>query len=287
MGIFLPDSPVTAKGLNHRQKRIAVERLRENRTDVENKVSTQYVSPINKRWYLLNFPVYGLSNATRWSSKLSKDMKIYLFFFLGCVCNIPNGGISKFGTLIIKGFGFSTLVTTLMQVHYGFIIAVSILLCVYLNDCFSRSGRQRRCWMILVFFCPNTAGAFGLGLLADSNQSGRLFIYHLTGPYNAAFVSSSPSRLQTRLNIPRKWVTNAALILGCCTGNIAGHFFYLTTQAPHYLLGIWSMIVSHIVEACMILLLRFLLSREKERRDRIQGVIEWGIGWTSSRCNCI
>jgi hypothetical protein len=30
--------------------------------------------------------------------------------------NIPNGGISNFGTLIIKGFGFSTLVTTLMQV---------------------------------------------------------------------------------------------------------------------------------------------------------------------------
>lgn len=31
--------------------------------------------------------------------------------------NIPNGGISNFGTIIIKGFGFSTLVTTLMQVR--------------------------------------------------------------------------------------------------------------------------------------------------------------------------
>jgi hypothetical protein len=33
--------------------------------------------------------------------------------------NIPNGGISNFGTIIIQGFGFSTLVTTLMQVRDG------------------------------------------------------------------------------------------------------------------------------------------------------------------------
>jgi hypothetical protein len=45
--------------------------------------------------------------------------KTYLFFLLGVVGNIPNGGISNFGTIIIKGFGFSTLVTTLMQVPYG------------------------------------------------------------------------------------------------------------------------------------------------------------------------
>lgn len=36
--IFLPDSPVTAKGLSLRERRIAVERLRENQTGVENKV---------------------------------------------------------------------------------------------------------------------------------------------------------------------------------------------------------------------------------------------------------
>ena len=37
MMIFLPDSPVTAKGLNEREKRIAVERLRDNQTGKENK----------------------------------------------------------------------------------------------------------------------------------------------------------------------------------------------------------------------------------------------------------
>jgi hypothetical protein len=37
MMIFLPDSPVTAKGLNEREKRVAVERLRDNQTGIENK----------------------------------------------------------------------------------------------------------------------------------------------------------------------------------------------------------------------------------------------------------
>lgn len=31
------------------------------------------------------------------------DIKLYLFFLLGLVGNVPNGGISNFGTLIIKG----------------------------------------------------------------------------------------------------------------------------------------------------------------------------------------
>ncbi|KAL8629483.1 hypothetical protein Q9189_004825 [Teloschistes chrysophthalmus] len=158
MFIMLPDSPVTAKLLTHRQRRLAIERLRENQTGVENK----------------HLKAYQVREAFM-------DYKLYLFFVLGVVGNIPNGGISNFGTIIIKGFGFSTLVTTLMQV-----------------------------------------------------------------------------------------VTNAVLFLGYCTGNIAGPFFYKTSQSPTYSLGIWSMIVSHLMEVVVILLLSFLLSNENKRRDRIQ-----------------
>ncbi|KAI4165222.1 MAG: hypothetical protein LQ342_001090 [Letrouitia transgressa] len=92
MFIMLPNSPVSAKLLTQRQRRMAVERLRENQTGVENK----------------HLKVYQIREAF-------KDYKIYFFFLLGVVGNVPNGGISNFGTLIIKGFGFSTLVTTVMQ----------------------------------------------------------------------------------------------------------------------------------------------------------------------------
>ena len=55
-------------------------------------------------------------------------------------------------------------------------------------------------------------------------------------------------------------------------GNIAGPFFYKTNQSPRYELGIWSMIVSHLLEVCVILILRDLLARENKRRDNVQGI---------------
>lgn len=83
--IFLPDSPVTARYLSTREKWVAIERLRDNQTGVENK---------HLKW------------AQVWEALL--DWKVWTFFLLGLSANIPNGGISNFGTLIIQGFGFST-----------------------------------------------------------------------------------------------------------------------------------------------------------------------------------
>lgn len=66
MFIFLPDSPVNAPGLSQRERRIAVERLRENQTGIENK----HLKP---RQVLEAF----------------MDYKLYFFFVLGCVCTLP------------------------------------------------------------------------------------------------------------------------------------------------------------------------------------------------------
>ena len=85
MIIFLPSSPVTAPQLSDREKRLAVERLRDNQTGIENK----------------NMKPRQILEAVL-------DWKVWVFFLLGFSGNIPNGGISNFGTLIIKGFGFST-----------------------------------------------------------------------------------------------------------------------------------------------------------------------------------
>ena len=64
-------------------------------------------------------------------------------------------------------------------------------------------------------------------------------------------------------------------------GNIAGPFFYKAEQAPGYSLGIWSMIVSHLMEVCLILLFRFLLKRENNKRDKAQRLGKWAGGSTS------
>lgn len=249
MFIFLPDSPVTAPLLSLHHRRAAIERLRSNQTGVENK----------------HFKAYQLKEAFT-------DYKLYLLFLGGVVANVPNGGISNFGTLIIQGFGFSTLVTTLMQVPYGAIICLSILFIVFLND---RLGSNWRCIMIICSLMPNLAGAFGLRFVPTDQHIARLICYYLTGPYNAGFVLMLSLSTANIAGHTKKVVTNAVLFLGYCTGNIAGPFFYKAEQAPTYPLGIWSMIVSHLIEICIVLTLRFLLKHENARRDRLQGVGKW------------
>jgi len=78
--VFMPDSPVTAKFLTDHEKRVIVLRLKDNQTGVENK----------------QLKPYQILEAF-------KDPKLYLFYVLGTVCNLPNGGISNFGTLIVQG----------------------------------------------------------------------------------------------------------------------------------------------------------------------------------------
>jgi len=79
MFIMLPDSPLTAKGMNMHEKRMTVERLRENQTGVENK----------------HFKAYQVWEAL-------KDYKLYLFYALGVVGNVPNGGISNFVGFLVE-----------------------------------------------------------------------------------------------------------------------------------------------------------------------------------------
>ncbi|KAL9092354.1 MAG: hypothetical protein Q9159_000862 [Coniocarpon cinnabarinum] len=243
----LPDSPVTARLLTARERRIAVERLRENQTGVENK---------HFKWYQVR--------------EAFLDYKLYLFFLIAVVGNTPNGGISNFGTIIIQGFGYSTLVTTLLQIPYGVFIALSILVCVYANDWVAKRGHNSRIYFLILFLIPNIAGSFGLRFVPLDQHVGRLICYYLTGPYNAAFVLVLSLQTANTAGHTKKVTTNAALFLGYCTGNIAGPFFFKTSQTPVYELGVWMMIVSHLLEIVAVVALRMLLARDNRKRDQAQ-----------------
>lgn len=155
-----------------------------------------------------------------------------------------------------------------MQIPYGAIIALLILLSVWLND---RLPPNNRCYVAVIFLLPNVVGAFGLCFLPNTNRVGRLICYYLTGSYNASFVLILSILTANIAGHTKKVVTNAMIFLGVCAGNIAGPFFYKGDQAPRYPLGVWSMIVSHFIEIALVLMLRMALALENQRRDRVQG----------------
>lgn len=67
---MIPDSPVTAPRFTPRERRLAVERIRLNQTGVENK---------HFKWYQVR--------------EMLTDVKTLLFFLIGVVGTIPNGGM--------------------------------------------------------------------------------------------------------------------------------------------------------------------------------------------------
>ncbi|KAL2880386.1 hypothetical protein SGCOL_004103 [Colletotrichum sp. CLE4] len=118
--LCLPNSPRTIWGFNHEEKLIMIARMRRNQTGIEQR-------RIN--WGQIK--------------EAYMDYKTWLFTLLGFVSNVPNGGISNFSTLVIKGLGFGTLETALLGIPQGALVVIWIglgaLANSYLTDSYQAS----------------------------------------------------------------------------------------------------------------------------------------------------
>lgn len=115
--VFLPDSPLTARFLNDNERHEAVERLKANQTGIKNTTI---------QWHQV------------WEAL--RDHRVWILFFFQIANNIPNGGLttvssfrslsapatfvhesnySQFGSIVMTGFGYSTLQTYLLQMPMG------------------------------------------------------------------------------------------------------------------------------------------------------------------------
>ncbi|GKT41918.1 putative transporter [Colletotrichum spaethianum] len=103
MLVFLPGSPLTTKFLSEKERAMVISRVKGNGTGVENKTF---------KWFQFR--------------EAMTDIKTWLLFLFAVSSNAPNGGLTTFQGLVIKGMGFSTLQTTLIQMPSG---GVQLILC--------------------------------------------------------------------------------------------------------------------------------------------------------------
>lgn len=133
---------------------MAVERLRDNHTGIKN---THF-----KKTQVFEALV---------------DPKTWFLFLFGLSTQVVNGSVSNFGSLIIKGFGYSTLDTTLLQIPYGFIILFSVLSSMYLQRWLPG---QQRCTVGIFYVLPALAGVIGIHVLPSSQKHSRLACYYVS-----------------------------------------------------------------------------------------------------------
>ncbi|KAK7021815.1 hypothetical protein VNI00_017259 [Paramarasmius palmivorus] len=200
------------------------------------------------------------------------DIKTYLFFLFGFTANVPNGGTSNFGTLIVKGFGFNTLETTLMQIPYGFVIVAFILAAIFLNHKLPKGYRT------YLMAATNAPTVVGFAMIAwCKGTPARLAGYWLTGASNATFVLGLSLVSGNVGGHTKKAIASAAVFLGVAAGNIVGPFLFFDREAPTYFTGVIACLVSRALEIVVILLLRAVFVIGNKRRDKAvaEGRVEY------------
>ena len=146
--VLLPNSSGKFRGFTHDETLLMIARMRRNQSTFEQtRVNWRHV-----REALL-------------------DYKTWLFFLLGFVSAVPNGGISNFSTLVIQGLGFDTLHTSLLAIPQGVTVVVWIVLGAVANHCMPPNSRMLVC---AAFMLPTIAGALGFLLAPNDAYVGRL-----------------------------------------------------------------------------------------------------------------
>ncbi|KAF4460834.1 hypothetical protein FALBO_12372 [Fusarium albosuccineum] len=193
------------------------------------------------------------------------DYKTWLFTLLGFVSNVPNGGISNFSTLVIKGLGFDTLHTALLGIPQGVLVVIWIGLGALANNYMPPNSRTL---VSAIFMLPTIGGALGFLLAPSDAYVGRLICFYLTGSYQASFVICLSLITSNTGGQSKKMIVSGMIWFGACVGNIVSPFFYRTEQAPSYHLGIGSLLVANCIELALFFVFRYSFKWENARKER-------------------
>ncbi|KAL4880161.1 major facilitator superfamily domain-containing protein [Aspergillus karnatakaensis] len=238
---LMPDSPSTAKFLTHRQRVIAVQRVSENMIGVKTKQ-------------------FKFKQAL----ELTYDIKVFCILAIGISCGVINGGVSNFASSLIKGYGFSGIYATLLQLPTGAIEAVVVPICGLV----STYVRDSRCIVLAVVCLIPFGGLLGIRFTDLTHRwtlVGCTWLQYIIG----APVIVSWNLLSTNVaGHTKRSIANGLWFTLYAGGNVAGSNIFFAREAPRYYSALTGLLVCY---AGMILLAGVAyagMKIENIRRDR-------------------
>jgi hypothetical protein len=254
----MPDSPMEAKFLKPDEKVIAIERLRANQMGVASRIW---------KWPHVRESVL--------------DLKTWLWFSLIFSVSIPSGGISTFGPLIVKAFGFGSFSTILFNIPFGAVQLIATLGGAWLATYLKRKGP------VLILLCIPPIIGISILLATEYTKAHRgrlLFGYYMTSFYPGITpLIYSWSGQNTGGDTKRK-VTTGILFLGASAGNIVGPHLYTTAEKPRYFRGLRSNLALFVVIIVLVVLgtlwLKALNVKHGKRRVELgksAEVVDWSM----------
>lgn len=194
------------------------------------------------------------------------DPKYYIVVAFIICQSICNSGLTNFNPLIIKGFGFSALKTTLMAspqaaVALGGGMLITAI-CMWIHNI--------RCLLWVLTCLPALAGAIMVNKIdPHENRHAALAGIYLMGFYNVpwtlmlALVSSNTS------GSTKKTFMYVSVAVWYAVGNIISPYFFKGSQAPKYPMGIHAMEASFSIMAFTGILYYLMLRIQNKQKQSL------------------
>lgn len=147
------------------------------------------------------------------------DVKIWLLALISLVNAIASGGLS-FGSIIIKGFGYTSLQTALMNMPLSFLQAVFTLLGGYASSKLPNS----RLIIGSVAMLPPIVGTVLINQLDAGNKWGRLVGVWLLAGYPTGFMILLGLLATNVAGSTKKSMASAMVFVMYCVGQIVGMY---------------------------------------------------------------
>jgi ACS family allantoate permease-like MFS transporter len=223
--IFLPQTPMEAWFLTKEQKYHAVQRLAENKTGIA-----------NKQW--------------KWSQvrEAVTDPKTHIIFFFNIAINIPNGGLTTFGSIIIGNLGFTAVRASLLSMPTG----VMSTLAAFVFSTIAAKWHNRRCLTTILALCVPIVGTAVVYALPRSNVAGQMVGLYLLYTYFGPYVVGISLAQANTAGQTKKTVVYAILYIGYAIGNLIGPQTFQASQAPAYTGGTVAMLICYCVGIALI-----------------------------------
>ncbi|SNX85111.1 related to allantoate permease [Melanopsichium pennsylvanicum] len=240
IALFLPDSPMAAKCFSEDDKRLMVERIRENETGIQNK---QY-----KRYQVIE----ALTDPFSWC-----------IFALIVVANLVIGGLGVFSNLIISQFGFSLLQTQLLNIAQG---AVTVI--VMIGSATVAQKWKQTCITMILWTIPAAVGTIVIVIVKpNSNNAGGLLIAFYCTQFFLAQGNMIISLVTRNVAGQTKKSTIITMtFVGWAAGNMAAPQIFQTSDAPRYIKGFVAHLCIYGTYIALVILTRIILMRKNVKK---------------------
>ncbi|KAI1385490.1 major facilitator superfamily transporter allantoate [Hypoxylon trugodes] len=250
-GVFLyfiiPDSPMTARWLSDRDRALALARVRQNRTGIMNR---------HLKWYQVKEALL--------------DFQTWMLVIIQFLTNVPSGGVASFGTQVIKGFGFSALNTTLLQMPLGLIQGITIILgglaCKYFKNC--------RWIVMIVTQIPALVGAILLYTLPSSHKNSRLASYYVIQTHSIVTIMEYSMVTANIAGTTKKMTVTALLFIFFCVAQVAAPQLFVSSESPRYPTAFKAAFSCFALLIILPIVLMLYLRWQNQKRDRQYGKVD-------------